>query len=124
MLVRCKRCGEMLEVFPGCQRLHAELCAGLDRIFQEKARDQNHELRIVRLYGSALDSLDKGLQKRLRLRKRPAPPSGTLSVATGDPNRPYWCGPVPPWDESLGEYRNFTVQEMIERKVCRLIAAT
>lgn len=30
-----------------------------------------------------------------------------------------WCGPVPPWDESLGAFRVFTTQEIIEGAVCR-----
>lgn len=29
-----------------------------------------------------------------------------------------WSADLPPWDESLGEYRNFTLQEMAEQIVC------
>ena len=29
-----------------------------------------------------------------------------------------WIGAQPPWDESLGEFRNFTEQEKVERLVC------
>jgi hypothetical protein len=30
-----------------------------------------------------------------------------------------WIGPEAPWDESLGEFRDFTDQEKVERRVCR-----
>ena len=30
-----------------------------------------------------------------------------------------WCGPVMPWDESLGAFRSFTKQEIAEGVVCR-----
>jgi hypothetical protein len=36
---------------------------------------------------------------------------------TGGPGY-VWCGRVPPWDESLGEYRPYTDQEMQAREVC------
>lgn len=29
-----------------------------------------------------------------------------------------WCGDVPPWDESLGSFREFTEREMQEGLVC------
>jgi hypothetical protein len=29
-----------------------------------------------------------------------------------------WSGEMPPWDESLGEYRNFTVAEMAAETIC------
>lgn len=29
-----------------------------------------------------------------------------------------WCGSVPPWDESLGDFRDFTDAEMQAREVC------
>ncbi|HSV90866.1 MAG TPA: hypothetical protein VLH80_07185 [Nitrospiraceae bacterium] len=29
-----------------------------------------------------------------------------------------WCGVVPPWDESLGEYRDFTEQEKVTLADC------
>ena len=30
-----------------------------------------------------------------------------------------WAGAVPPWDESLGEFRKFTMDEMLESAVCQ-----
>lgn len=30
----------------------------------------------------------------------------------------FWTGPVPPWDESLGAYREFTEAEKAEGLVC------
>lgn len=36
---------------------------------------------------------------------------------TGGPGY-VWCGPVPPWDESLGDYRCYTDAEMQAREVC------
>lgn len=30
-----------------------------------------------------------------------------------------WCGPVPPWDESLGPYREFSDAEKADGAVCR-----
>ena len=32
-----------------------------------------------------------------------------------------WCGPVAPWDESLGEYRAFTPAEIAEGMVCQTL---
>lgn len=31
-----------------------------------------------------------------------------------------WCGDVPPWDPSLGEFRDFTPEEKAAGLVCRL----
>ena len=30
-----------------------------------------------------------------------------------------WCGELPPWDELLWEYRNFTAEECMEGIVCQ-----
>lgn len=30
-----------------------------------------------------------------------------------------WCGPVPPWDESLGQFRDFSTEEKAQGVICR-----
>lgn len=33
-----------------------------------------------------------------------------------------WCGDVPPWDPSLGEFRDFTPEERAAGLVCRPVS--
>jgi len=34
-----------------------------------------------------------------------------------------YCGDVPPWDESLGDFRTFTKAEIAEKAICRRVAS-
>ena len=52
-------------------------------------------------------------------------PAATASkrVAPAEPNVTYvYCGVVPPWDVSLGDYRDFTSAERKDPRICRPLA--
>lgn len=48
-------------------------------------------------------------------------PERKPALFTGHNVKWVWNGEVPPWDESLGEFRRFTVDEMCEAVICRRV---
>jgi hypothetical protein len=85
---------------------HRPVCTGMP------SRDeQTHEKRVGRFLKA----------------KRPKPPGESRATWTGESNglsRPstcthVWCGEIPPWDESLGQFRDFTLEEKARGEVCR-----
>ena len=51
-------------------------------------------------------------------RRRIAPPSQKPGRVGYTQNTHFWIGAEPPWDELLGEYRDFTDAEKTTREVC------
>ena len=50
---------------------------------------------------------------------QPVPEKAALY--TKSKHRYFWFGELPPWDESLGDFRDFTDQEKAEGKVCQRV---
>lgn len=56
--------------------------------------------------------------KRNQRQEKPIENNSALYTTTK--NTHFWCGGLPPWDDSLGDFRDFTEQEKTERLVCTI----
>ena len=116
----CKFCG--LDVtFHGygraptdpCGRDHRETCPGIYRQSRQAVRDSDHEQAVQRFLFEAYQ-LPKPADKRIS-RRGPRRTCGSLVTHV------YCDDRIPPWDESLGAFRDFTDAEKLAGIVCEVV---
>jgi hypothetical protein len=89
---------------------HRERCAGMGPRYRHQLRDANHEKRVAQFL-----SLKAVRHSAAKPAKRPLISRGGRTAFRGTH---LYRGDVPPWDESLGPYRDFTEQEKCDGAVC------
>lgn len=115
-MATCKNCGNWIRWEKRAERWvpfddhgdHREHCTVASDQMRAAARLQNHERRVAQF-----------------LALRQTPKSSVQHRSQGVHGRTtathVYCGDIPPWDDSLGEFRNFTDVEKRAGVVCRLI---